>query len=149
LSEQIRPEHKRYIERIRELWGQSGGVRFYDWRGYDLNPHGQKATEAGVVELLFDYGVPVYLCFAEGCYSPIASYTIADTEKFWRLLNEAYAVHIITPTRDHSKTSPLDFQLQYSGPLVALVEKEATREPAPALTTRQKGKGGDDDSESQ
>jgi hypothetical protein len=118
MKEEVKPEHKKYIDRIRELWGQSGNGS--SKIGYDLNPYYHRASESGAVQLLFDYGFPVRLCFAEGSYTAIGSGVVVDTDAFWRLLNNAYTVHVVEPQRDDSKVDRLTYQCGYSGPLVAL-----------------------------
>lgn len=126
MSEPIRPEHKKYIVKIRELWVRSGGRLWHEAEEWGLNTFGRKAGEPGSIELSFDYGVPHRLCVDDGEYVVLGSCGGGDLEEFWRLLNEAYTVHIVRPKRDDAvvrRTNPVAYQTQHSGPLVALVEK--------------------------
>lgn len=110
------PERRAVIDRIRELFIEAGGKPLYPVN-YRCNRYHFKEE---VVSLLFDYGHPVELCAPEGGYSPIGSAVGCDRREFMRLLEEAFETRVIRPQGDDSKTPYLQYQLDYSGPLIEL-----------------------------
>lgn len=117
---EIKPEHKKILNKIRELYIQSGGKPLYEPEDFGLNAF-YKSGEG--MEIDFDYGVPHSLRTPDGSYTILGSNVVGDTKKFWDLLNEAFEVEIITPKRNDAKISELEFQLQYSGPVIRIRER--------------------------
>ena len=118
---QIKPEHKKILNKIRELYIQSGGEPLHSPEDYGLNK--LLKSEKGF-EVDFDYGVPHYLYTPDGSYMILGSNVVGDTKKFWDLFNQAFHVEIIKPKRDDSKISTLEYQTQISGPVVRIREKD-------------------------
>lgn len=117
---QIKPQHKKILNKIRELYIQSGGEPLYEPEDYGLNDY-QKSNRGFEVD--FDYGVPQNLYTPDGSYHILGSSVVGYTRKFWQLFNQAFEVEIIRPKRDDKKISESEFQLQVSGPLVRIREK--------------------------
>lgn len=118
---QIKSEHKKILNKIRELYILSGGEPFHTPEDYGLN----EIRKSGKgFEVDFDYGVPHDLYTPEGSYTILGSSRVGDTKKFWKLFNEAFHVEIIKPKRDDTKISELEYQTQLSGPIVRIVEQE-------------------------
>jgi len=118
---EIKPEHKKILNKLRELYIQSGGEPLYEPEDWGLNEL-YKSGEG--MEIDFDYGVPHNLFTPDGSYMILGSNIVGDTKKFWDLLNQAFDVEIIKPKRDDGKISELDFQLQLSGPVIRIREKD-------------------------
>ena len=119
----IIPEHKKILDKLRELYVESGGKPLNKPEDWGLNECG-KSTKG--LEIDFDYGVPGRLYTEEGYYMILGSSVVGDTDKFWELLNEAFNVEILKPNRDDVETrkrSELEFQLSPSGPYVRITSK--------------------------
>ncbi len=98
--EVIKPEHRKILNKIRELYIQSGGEPLYE--------------PSSGLEIDFDYGVPHELYTPEGSYMILGSNVVGDTDMFWNLLNQTFEVEIVKPKRNNG-ASELEFQLQISG----------------------------------
>lgn len=121
MREKIKHEHKKILNKIRGLYIQSGGKPLYEPEDFGLN--NLHKSESGI-EVDFDYGVPHHLYTPDGSYTILGSNIVGDTDKFWKLFNEEFEVEIIKPKRDDSKISGLEFQLQISGPVVRIKERQ-------------------------
>lgn len=119
--EEIKPEHKKILDKLRELYIQSGGEPMYEPEDFGLND--LRKSERGM-EVDFDYGVPSSLYTPDGSYMILGSNRVGDTKKFWDLFNQAFNVEIIKPKRDDAKISGIEFQCQISGPIIRIREKE-------------------------
>lgn len=119
--EEIKPEHKKILNKLRELYIQSGGEPLYEPEDYGLN---DLCKSGNGMEVDFDYGIPHYLYTPDGSYMILGSNVVGDTKKFWDLLNQAFEVEIIKPKRNDAKISELEFQCQMSGPIIRIREKE-------------------------
>lgn len=119
-TDPIKPEHKKILDKLRELYIQSGGMPLYEPEDYGLNEF--MKVESGI-EIDFDYGVPHRMYTPDGYYMILGSSLAGDTKKFWELLNQEFNVEIIVPKRDDSKTSEFQLQTRSSGPIVLLTEK--------------------------
>lgn len=115
--EPIKPEHKELLNRIRELYVQSGGKPLYEPEDYGLN---NSIKTASGIEIDFDYGVPGKMYTPDGYYMILGSNVVGDTDVFWELFNQEFNVEILIPQRDDSKVSGLAYQLQVSGPRVRI-----------------------------
>jgi len=120
MKEEIKHEHKKILDKIRQLYIESGGKPLYEPEDFGLNPRDK--SESGI-EIDFDYGIPHNLYTSDGYYVILGSNVVGDTKKFWELLNQEFEVEIVKPKRDDSKISGLEFQLQVSGPLVRIRER--------------------------
>lgn len=116
----IKPEHKKLLDRIRELYIQSGGKLSYEPEDFGLN---NIVKTADGIEIDFDYGVPGTMYTPEGSYEILGSHVVGDTDMFWELFNQEFNVEILIPQRDDSKTSYIAYQLQVSGPRVRISTK--------------------------
>ena len=119
----IIPEHKEILDKLRELYVESGGKPLYKPEDWGLNEYG-KSTEG--LEIDFDYGVPGRLYTKEGYYMILGSSVVGNTDKFWELLNEVFNVEILIPKRDDVETrkrSELEYQLSPSGPYIRIISK--------------------------
>jgi hypothetical protein len=116
----IKPEHKKILNKLRELYIQSGGKPLYEPEDFGLNELFK--SEEGM-EIDFDYGVPHELHTPDGSYMILGSNVVGDVKKFWNLLDEAFDIEIIKPKRDDRKISELDLQLKLSGPIIRIREK--------------------------
>jgi hypothetical protein len=119
--EVIKPEHKKILNKLRELYIQSGGEPLYEPEDFGLND--LRKSGRGM-EVDFDYGVPLEMYTPEGSYMILGSNRVGDTKKFWELLNQVFDVEIIKPKRNDEKISGLEFQCQISGPIIRIREKE-------------------------
>lgn len=113
----IKPEHKEILDKIRELYIQSGGQPLYDPEDWGLNDS-KKSIEG--IEVSFDYGSPVEMFTPDGFYMILGSCVCADSKKFWELFTQEFDCKIVIPKRDDSKTPYLQYQLCNSGPLVRI-----------------------------
>lgn len=118
--EVIKPEDKKILNKMRELYIQSGGEPLYEPEDFGLNDINK--SKSGM-EIDFDYGVPNSLYTPDGSYMILGSNVVGDTKKFWDLLNQAFDVEIIKPKRNDAKISGLEFQCQISGPVIRIREK--------------------------
>lgn len=118
---EIKPEHKKILDKLRELYIQSGGEPLYEPEDWGLNEFYKSGSG---LEIDFDYGVPHNLLTPDGSYMILGSNVVGDTKKFWDLLNEAFEVEIIKPKRDDGKISGFEFQSQISGPIIRIREKD-------------------------
>lgn len=117
---EIKPEDKKILNKLRELYIQSGGEPLYEPEDFGLNDRNKCG---GGMEVDFDYGVPHSLYTPDGSYMILGSSRVGDTKKFWDLLNQAFDVEIIKPKRNEAKISELEFQCQISGPIIRIREK--------------------------
>lgn len=115
--EPIKPDHKKILDKIRDLYVQSGGKPLGDPEDYGLNEYG-KSKEG--IEIHFDYGVPSRMYTPDGCYVILGSSVCGDSEKFWELFTKEFDGKIIIPKRDDSKTPYVQYQMNYSGPVVRI-----------------------------
>lgn len=115
--EVIKPEHKKILNKIRELYIQSGGEPLYEPEDFGLN--NLRKSGSGM-EIDFDYGVPHELYTPEGSYMILGSNVVGDTDMFWDLLNQTFEVEIVKPKRNDAGISELEFQLQISGPIIRI-----------------------------
>jgi hypothetical protein len=113
----IKPEHKKILNKIRELYIQSGGEPLYEPEDFGLND--LRRSKSGL-EIDFDYGVPHELYTPEGSYMILGSNVVGDTNKFWDLLNQAFEIEIIKSKRNDVDISEIEFQLQISGPIIRI-----------------------------
>lgn len=112
------PDYISILRRLREIWG----TVLTDEK---LNPYYDKTEEIAV---MFDYGYPIRLCTPEGSVPIIGSGFSHPFEFYMKGLAEAFDVQIITPQRDDVETrkrSEVEYQCGYSGPLVAIKEKDS------------------------
>lgn len=116
----IKSEHKKILDKIRELYIESGGKPLYEPEDFGLND--LHKSDSGI-EVNFDYGVPYKMYTPDGSYMILGSNVVGDTKKFWDLLNQVFEVEIIKPKRDDAKISGLEFQCQISGPVVRIRER--------------------------
>lgn len=116
----IKPEHKKLLDRIRELYIQSGGKPLNEPEDWGLNEYIK--TESGI-EIDFDYGVPRRMYTPDGYYTILGSNVVGDTDMFWKLLDQEFSVEILIPKRDDKKVPYLEYQLQVSGPRIRISEK--------------------------
>jgi hypothetical protein len=116
----IKPEHKNILNKLRELYVQSGGKPMHEPEDFGLNDLNK--CESGM-EIDFDYGIPHYLYTQDGSYMILGSSLAGDTKKFWDLLNQAFNVEIIKPKRNDAKVSKIEFQYQSSGPIIRIAPK--------------------------
>jgi hypothetical protein len=123
-SEQRRPElsaeQRAILDAIRALWVESGGQISNPTR-YELNRYDASTSEH--VEVLFDYGVPKVFRTPRGETYIGASGANVAAAPFWEKLTGRFNVEILKPQRNEAKTSYLDRQLDYSGPLMTVREK--------------------------
>lgn len=114
---EIKPEHKKILDKIRELYVESGGTPLYEPEDWGLNKY-KKSIEG--IEIIFDYDVPSHMLTPDGYYMILGSSVCGDSEKFWELFTKEFDIVIAVPKRNDSKTHYMTYQLEYSGPLVRL-----------------------------
>lgn len=115
--EQIKPEHKKILDKIRELYIMSGGKLSYKPEDWGLNEH-EKSIEG--IEVRFDYGVPYRMYTPDGYYVILGSCVCGNSEKFWELFTKEFDTIIVVPKRDDSNGHDSKYQSQYSGPVVRI-----------------------------
>tara|TARA_Y100000310_G_C20703185_1_gene831994 strand:+ start:12717 stop:13082 length:366 start_codon:yes stop_codon:yes gene_type:complete len=108
------------LNRIRELWIQSGGEPI---RLVDALVEGSFPSESGGIELIFDYGTPTTMYTPHGYIPTSLGGNRADTDDFWELFTKEYNVEIIRPKRDDAKVSKCIYTFDTSGPHVRLEER--------------------------
>ena len=123
----VLPEHRPILDKIRELWQQSGGECAHHYDAHGLNTY--YPSKDGIV-LIFDYGCPYRLAVPEGYYVPTGGGMVGDTKKFWQLFCEAFDTDIIKPQRNDNEVSRLEFQCAPSGPMVKINGFATAQEPA-------------------
>lgn len=126
MQREIRPDHKKLLDRIRELYVESGGKPLYQPEEWGLNEFYKSRT--GGIEVSFDHGVPEDMYTPEGSYTILGSNAAGDTKKFWKLFNQAFDVEVLTPQRnDVEVRARSEFEYQYgsSGPYVRITERAA------------------------
>jgi hypothetical protein len=114
---QIRPEHKMILDKIRELYVESGGKPLYNQEDLGLNKC-EKSIEG--IEISFDYGVPIRMLTPDGYCMILGSSICGDLKEFWNFFIEEFDTTIIVPKRDDSKTHYMAYQTMYSGPIVRI-----------------------------
>lgn len=129
MSEEIKPEHKGLLEKIRALYRESGGEPGYGPEEWGIDKYHKSKTG---IEIDFDYGVPYTMSTPEGSYQIIGSGLVGDTNKFLELFNQAFDVEILSQKRNDDEVmarSGLDSKSEYqttpSGPYVRITEKAA------------------------
>lgn len=115
--EPIKPEHKKILDKIRELYVESGGKPLGDPEAWGLNKNG-KSIEG--IEIYFDYGVPMRMFTPDGYYVILGSSVCGDYVKFWELFIKEFETFIVSPKRVDDKTPYVQYQTQYSGPVVRI-----------------------------
>lgn len=115
--EQIKPEHKKILDKIRELYIESGGKLSHKPEAWGLNEY-EKSIDG--IEISFDYGVPMRMLTPDGYYVILGSSICGDSEKFWGLFTGEFETRIIIPKRDDSNGHNIGYQSQYSGPVVRI-----------------------------
>lgn len=120
IKKEIKPEYKRILDKIRELYIESGGKPLYEPEDFGLNQYGK--SQRGI-EVSFDYGIPERMHTPEGYYVILGSNVLGDLDKFWELFNQEFEVEIITPKRDDRKISEHGYLSEISGPVVRIREK--------------------------
>ena len=123
---EIRPDHKKLLDKIRELYVESGGAPLHQPEEYGLNEFYRSKT--GGIEVDFDYGVPHDMYTPEGSYTILGSNIMGDTKRFWELFTLAFDVEVLIPQRDDAKViarSELEYQCSLSGPYVRISERAA------------------------
>ena len=118
--ETIRSEHKRILDKIRELYIKSGGEPLNDPEDWGLNEN-EKSIRG--IEVNFDYGIPSHMLTPDGYYMILGSSVCGDSEKFWELFTREFETEIVVPKRDDNKTPYMEYQCCYSGPLVRIRER--------------------------
>lgn len=113
----IKPEHKMILDKIRELYIIAGGKPLYEPEDFGLNEYGKSIDG---IEIHFDYGVPSRMVTPDGYYVILGSCVCGDSEKFWELFTQEFETDIVMPKRDDSKTQYMQYQSQYSGPIVRI-----------------------------
>lgn len=119
-KEPIRSEHKELLNKIRELYAQSGGEPLYEPEDFGLNEYIK--AESGI-EIDFDYGVPGRMYTPDGYYTILGINVVGNTDVFWELFNQEFNVEILIPKRDDRKVSYIKYQLDISGPRVRISQK--------------------------
>lgn len=118
---EIKSEHKKILDKLRELYIQSGGEPLYEPEDFGLSD--LRKSGSGI-EIDFDYGVPHEMHTPDGSYMILGSNVVGNIKKFLDLLNQDFEVEIIKPKRDDAKISEIEFQCQISGPIIRIREKE-------------------------
>lgn len=124
MQREIRPDHKKLLDKIRELYVESGGKPFNKPEDWGLNKFYKSQTKE--IEIDFDYGVPHNMYTSEGSYKILGSNIVGDTKKFWELFIQAFNVEVLTPQRNDAEVrarSELEFQCNPSGPYVRITER--------------------------
>ena len=62
----IKPEHKKILDKIRQLYIESGGKPLYEPEDFGLNPYSK--SKSGI-EIDFDYGVSHNMYTSDGYYT--------------------------------------------------------------------------------
>jgi hypothetical protein len=116
--EPIIPEHKKILDKIRELYVESGGEPLNDPEDLGLNKY-EKSHEG--IEIEFDYGVPSHMLTPDGYYMILGSCVCGNSEKFWELFSQEFETTIVVPKRDDSNIrGSAKYQSCYSGPVVRI-----------------------------
>jgi hypothetical protein len=113
----IKPEHKKILDKIRELYVEAGGEPYYKPEDWGLNEFGK--SKRGV-EISFDYGTPQDMLTPDGYYVILGSNRCGDLNEFWELFTKEFEIEIVVPKRDDSKVSESEYQTCYSGPTVRI-----------------------------
>lgn len=122
--EEIKPEHKPLLDKVRNLYIESGGKPLHKSEEFGLNQFFK--SKNGKIEIDFDYGVPCHMYTPQGSYTILGSNIVGDTKKFWELLTQAFNVEILTPQRNDAivrARSELEYQCCVSGPVIAITER--------------------------
>ncbi len=114
----IIPEHKVILDKIRELWIESGGRPISSPEVWGLN--NTDKSDKGI-EILFDYGCPHFMYTPDGFYTIIGGGFIANTDKFWELFTKEFKIEAVTPARDENKISVDEYVNNFSGPVVRIL----------------------------
>lgn len=117
----IKSEHKKILDKIRDLWIQSGGKPFGDPETWGLNERGKSIDG---IEIHFDYGVPYRMFTPDGYYIVLGCSLVGDTNKFWGLFVQEFDTEIVVPKREDSKMSLGECDCSYSGPLVRIEQRQ-------------------------
>jgi len=115
--EPIKPEHKEILDKIRDLYIKSGAKLSYKPEDWGLN---KSEMSIDGIEVYFDYGVPVRMHTPDGYYVILGSCLCGNSEEFWELFTQEFETEIVVPKRDDGKTSPIEYQSCYSGPIVRI-----------------------------
>ena len=129
MQREIIPDRKKLLDKIRELYVESGGKPLSEPEYFRLNELYKSKT--GGIEIDFDYGVPQNMYTPEGSYTIntiLGNNEVEDRKKFWELFNQAFDVEVLTPQRDDAEVrarSESEYQPNYSGPYVRIKERAA------------------------
>ena len=117
----IKPEYKRILDKIRELYIKSGGEPLYKPEDFGFSEFSKSIT--GEIEVDFDYGIPQRMYTPDGSCVILGDSIAGDTKKFWDLFTREFYVEILEPQRERAR-SELELQLSYSGPCVIIRERD-------------------------
>lgn len=115
--EPIKPEHKKILDKIRELYVKSGGEPLGEPEEYGLNEY-EKSKEG--IEIHFDYGVPSHMHTPDGYYVILGSSVCGNSKKFWELFTKEFGGKIVIPKRYDNKIPYIQYQTEYSGPVLRI-----------------------------
>lgn len=116
----INPEHKKILDKIRELYIASGGKPFYDPEDFGLYEHDKSN---GGVQIHFDYGSPDRMYTPDGGYVILGSHIMGNQDKFLELFTAEFEVVTIVEKRNDGKITWGDYLSQYSGPVVRIISR--------------------------
>lgn len=90
-------------------------------------PNKRVRSESGKIELVFDYGLPKRLITPEGSYQITGDMRRPDIKLLGTFLNDVFLMEELVPVRDDEETKStryLSYELDYSGPLIAISLRE-------------------------
>ena len=116
----IKSEHKKILDRIRELYIESGGRPFDEPEAWGLNKF-EKSNNG--IQVHFDYGSPDRMYTPDGGYMILGGHIQGDHEKFWESFFREFEVVTVVEKRNDGNVSELEYLSQYSGPIVRITQR--------------------------
>jgi len=126
MARKIKPVYKRILDKIRELYVESGGELLNSPEDYGLNT---LFKSTGGIEVIFDYDTPHWMYTPEGCYTILGDNVVGDTKRFWELFNQAFDVEVLIPRISRERLGTVPGLYGLLGPYVRISERTAYNSP--------------------
>lgn len=115
------PTYKLLLEKLRDLWCETGGELWSRPEEYGFD---ESRKSKNGIEIDFDYGTPNKMYTPDGSYVILGSCMCGKINEYMKNIEETFNVEIVVPLRDDSKCSDIKFQLERSGPVIRISEKQ-------------------------